>query len=333
MNNEKKEKDCIIKVKHLSVTFGKGERANAAVQDVTFRVMEGEILGIVGESGSGKSVSSLSIMQLLPDVAKITGGEIIFNGEELLDKTEAEMRKIRGNKISMIFQEPMTSFNPVFTIGKQICEAIMLHQKKSKKEAEELAIELLHEVGISFPEKRFHEYPHQMSGGMLQRAMIAMALSCDPDLLIADEPTTALDVTTQAQILDLLKRLQKERNMSIIMITHDLGVVSEVAKYVVVMYKGRIVEEAQANDLFEKPMHPYTAGLLKSIPHRGDKSRLYMIPPGPGDVKQGCRFYPRCECAMERCKVEEPPLAAINDGTRHVRCWLHLTGEEREDDD
>jgi len=324
--------DKILKVKHLSVVFGQGKRENPAVQDVTFQVNQGEILGIVGESGSGKSVSSLSVMRLLASSGRVAGGEILFHGESLLDKTEVEMTRIRGNKISMIFQEPMTSFNPVYTVGSQIVESIMWHQKKTKKEAEAMTIDLLHEVGISFPEKRIHEYPHQMSGGMLQRAMIAMALSCDPELLIADEPTTALDVTTQAQILDLLRRLQKERNMSIVMITHDLGVVAEVAKYVVVMYKGRIVEEAPVAQLFEKPLHPYTAGLLRSIPHRGDNSRLYMIPQSKGEAAEGCRFCPRCEYAMERCSREEPVLAKV-EGGRHVRCWLHLKGGEVEDDE
>lgn len=329
---EEKKKDCILKVKHLSVTFGKEKRENHAVEDVSFRVNEGEILGIVGESGSGKSVSSLSIMRLLASTGRITGGEILFRGESITKKSEDEMTRIRGNRISMIFQEPMTSFNPVYTIGSQIVEAIMWHRKKSKKEAEKMAVELLREVGISFPEKRIHEYPHQMSGGMLQRAMIAMALSCDPELLIADEPTTALDVTTQAQILDLLRKLQKERSMSIIMITHDLGVVAEIAKYVVVMYKGRIVEEAQVTDLFQKPLHPYTTGLLRSIPKRGDPNRLYMIPQSRGEVKQGCRFCPRCEWAMERCSQEEPLLAEV-EGGRHVRCWLRLKGGEVEDDE
>lgn len=329
---EENKKNCILKVKHLSVSFGTGKRENCAVQDVTFQVNEGEILGIVGESGSGKSVSSLSVMRLLASTGRITGGEITFHGEKILKKTENEMTKIRGNKISMIFQEPMTSFNPVYTVGAQIVEAIMWHRKKNKKVAIQMTVNLLQEVGISFPEKRIYEYPHQMSGGMLQRAMIAMALSCNPELLIADEPTTALDVTTQAQILELLQRLQKERNMSIIMITHDLGVIAEAAKYVVVMYKGRIVEEAQAVDLFKYPLHPYTAGLLRSIPHPGNQNRLYMIPQGKGDVKEGCRFCPRCEAAMERCFKVEPPLAEV-EGGRHVRCWLHLKGGEAEYDE
>jgi oligopeptide/dipeptide ABC transporter ATP-binding protein len=319
------KKENLIEVNHLSVTFYNGKDENHAVQDVTFKIKKGEVLGIVGESGSGKSVSAMSIMQLIPyPPGKITGGEIIFKGENLLDKTEEEMMKIRGNQISVIFQEPMTSFNPLYTIGSQIEEAIMLHQKKSKKEAEQMAIELLHEVGISFPEKRVKEYPHQMSGGMLQRAMIAMALSCNPQLLIADEPTTALDVTIQAQILDLIRRLQVERDMSIMMITHDLGVIAEVAKYVVVMYAGRVVEEAPVETLFAKPLHPYTEGLMKSIPKIGDHEKLYMIPfkSGANKIKQGCRFCPRCEYAMEKCSRVEPELEELGNG-RKVRCWLH----------
>ncbi|MCI9638793.1 ABC transporter ATP-binding protein [Anaerovoracaceae bacterium 41-7] len=318
--------DNLIEVNHLSVTFYNGKDENHAVQDVTFRIKKGEVLGIVGESGSGKSVSAMSIMQLIPyPPGKITGGEIIFKGENLLDKTEEEMMKIRGNQISVIFQEPMTSFNPLYTIGSQIEEAIVLHQKKSRKEAEQMAIDLLREVGISFPEKRVKEYPHQMSGGMLQRAMIAMALSCNPQLLIADEPTTALDVTIQAQILDLIRKLQSEREMSIMMITHDLGVIAEVAKYVVVMYAGRVVEEATVESLFEKPLHPYTKGLMKSIPKIGNHEKLYMIPfkSGANKIKTGCRFCPRCEYAMDICSEKEPELFEIDNG-RKIRCWLHI---------
>ena len=318
--------DNLIEVNHLSVTFYNGKDENHAVQDVTFRIKKGEVLGIVGESGSGKSVSAMSIMQLIPyPPGKITGGEIIFKGENLLDKTEEEMMKIRGNQISVIFQEPMTSFNPLYTIGSQIEEAIVLHQKKSRKEAEQMAIDLLREVGISFPEKRVKEYPHQMSGGMLQRAMIAMALSCNPQLLIADEPTTALDVTIQAQILDLIRKLQSEREMSIMMITHDLGVIAEVAKYVVVMYAGRVVEEETVESLFEKPLHPYTKGLMKSIPKIGNHEKLYMIPfkSGANKIKTGCRFCPRCEYAMDICSEKEPELFEIDNG-RKIRCWLHI---------
>lgn len=323
------KKENLIEVNHLSVTFYNGKNENPAVQDVTFKIKKGEVLGVVGESGSGKSVSAMSIMQLIPyPPGKITGGEIIFKGENLLEKTEEEMMRIRGNQISVIFQEPMTSFNPLYTIGSQIVEAIILHQKKTKKEAEKMAVELLHEVGISSPEKRANEYPHQMSGGMLQRAMIAMALSCNPQLLIADEPTTALDVTIQAQILDLIRKLQLERGMSIMMITHDLGVIAEVAKYVVVMYAGRVVEEATVEKLFQKPLHPYTEGLMKSIPQIGNHEKLYMIPfkSGANKIKNGCRFYPRCQYAMSICKEKEPELAEVSEG-RKVRCWLHEKGK------
>lgn len=324
------KKENLIEVNHLSVTFYNGKDENPAVQDVTFKIKKGEVLGIVGESGSGKSVSAMSIMQLIPyPPGKITGGEIIFKGENLLEKSEEEMMKIRGNQISVIFQEPMTSFNPLYTIGSQIEEAIVLHQKKTKKEAEQMAVDLLREVGISFPEKRVKEYPHQMSGGMLQRAMIAMALSCNPQLLIADEPTTALDVTIQAQILDLIRKLQSEREMSIMMITHDLGVIAEVAKYVVVMYAGRVVEEAAVENLFANPLHPYTEGLMKSIPKIGNHEKLYMIPfkSGANKIRSGCRFCPRCEYAMDICKEKEPALEEVGDG-RKVRCWLHIREKE-----
>lgn len=316
-------KKDLIDVKHLSVTFYNGMEETQAVEDVTFKIKEGEILGVVGESGSGKTVSAMSIMRLIPfPPGKITGGDILYRGEDILKKSEKEMRKIRGNKISMIFQEPMTSFDPLFTIGYQIEEAIMLHQHKTRNEAYKMSIELLHEVGIAFPEKRVNEYPHQMSGGMLQRAMIAMALSCNPELLIADEPTTALDVTIQAQILDLIRRLQFERGMSILMITHDLGVIAETAKYVIVMYAGRVVEEAKAEALFENPLHPYTDGLMKSIPKIGNYEKLYMIPykSGANKIKQGCRFSTRCEYAFERCALEEPDLVDIGD-SRKIRCW------------
>ena len=286
------------------------------------------MLGVVGESGSGKSVTAMSTLRIIPS-ARITSGEILFNGENLLGKSEQEMTTIRGNKISMIFQEPMTSLNPVYNIGSQIVEAIRLHQQKTKKEATALAIKLLKEVGIPLPEKRMKEYPHQMSGGMLQRVMIAMALSCNPELLIADEPTTALDVTIQAQILDLLKKIKDERQMAIMIISHDFGVISEMAKYVAVMYMGKVVEEAPVESILERPLHPYTEGLLRSIPKIGDRSRLYMIPSSStlGKVRKGCRFYPRCEYAFEKCKEEEPPLTICNDG-RKVRCWLRINGSE-----
>ncbi|MDL2293316.1 ABC transporter ATP-binding protein [Ruminococcaceae bacterium OttesenSCG-928-D13] len=321
--------EALLDIKNLSVQFFTRKNDGPAVADVTFRINRGEVLGVVGESGSGKSVSALSVMRLIQEPGRITGGQITFDGESLLDKSEDEMTKIRGNKISMIFQEPMTSFNPVYTIGGQIMEAIILHQNKTKTEARELAISLMREVGIASPEKRMDDYPHQMSGGMLQRCMIAMALSCNPELLIADEPTTALDVTIQAQILDLIRKLQIERNTAIMMITHDLGVIAELAKYVVVMYLGRVVEEAPVRELFKKPLHPYTEGLMRSLPVIGQNTgKLYMIPASnvePRDIK-GCRFCPRCAYAFDRCKTEEPPLARMGDG-RSVRCWLRLDEE------
>lgn len=319
-------KENILEVNNLSVTFRNGKDVTYAVQDVTFNVRKGEILGIVGESGSGKSVTAMSIMQLVDcPPGRIDTGTIVYNGENLLEKSEVDMVSIRGNEIAMIFQEPMTSFNPLFTIGYQIEEAIMLHQNKSKKEAKKLAVQLLSEVGIPSSEKRAEEYPHQMSGGMIQRAMIAMALSCNPKLLIADEPTTALDVTIQAQILDLIKRLQQERGMAIMLITHDLGVVAEVAESVIVMYAGRIVEEADVNILFEKPLHPYTIGLINSIPRIGKRTRLPMIPlkGNANEMREGCRFQPRCAYATEICLEKEPPLQEKANG-RKVRCWISI---------
>lgn len=317
-----KKEESLLKVENLSVDFGTGSKKIRAINKVTFRVQQGEILGIVGESGSGKSVSSLAVMRLIAPPGHITEGSICFQGENLIDKTEDEMTAIRGNKISMIFQEPMTSFNPVYTVGSQIIETIMRHQNKNRWEAEELAIDLMKEVGISNAERRIKEYPHQMSGGMLQRCMIAMALSCNPELLIADEPTTALDVTTQAQIIDLLKKLQKERGMSIMMITHDLGVIAEMAKYVIVMYRGRIVEESKVEKIYNDPLHPYTEGLLKSIPKSGQETRLYMIPQCNEIVTKGCRFYPRCPNCFDKCREEEPDLFTIADG-RKVKCWIY----------
>ena len=318
----------LLEIRDLAVQFYSGKKAVHAVDGVSYHVDRGEVLGVVGESGSGKSVTAMTVMRLLPS-AKVTNGEVLFKGENLLQKNESAMTHIRGNQVSMIFQEPMTSLNPVYTIGSQIVEAIRLHQKKNRQEARKMAIHLLKEVGIAFPEKRIHEYPHQMSGGMLQRAMIAMALSCNPELLIADEPTTALDVTIQAQILDLIQRLKEERDMSIIMITHDLGVVAEVAKRVAVMYMGQIVEEATVHDIFREPLHPYTQGLLRSIPKLGNYERLYMIPNrgAMGQKPAGCRFCPRCEYAMGRCAEEEPRLTPLEDG-RKVRCWLWQPNQE-----
>jgi len=279
----------------------------------------------VGESGCGKSVTALSIMRLIPSPpGKIVDGRIIFDGKNLLELSESEMRRIRGNRISMVFQEPMTSLNPVFTIGNQIAEAVMLHQHVDKKAALERTIEMLAKVGIPDPESRVHEYPHQMSGGMRQRVMIAMALVCNPDLLIADEPTTALDVTIQAQILDLLTELQREFGMSILLITHDLGVVAEMADYVAATYAGKIVERAEVHELFENPLHPYTQGLFRSRPRLGaTKGKLSVIPgmvPNPTEFPKGCRFAPRCPLADEKMKDEEPPLEEKRPG-HLVACW------------
>jgi peptide/nickel transport system ATP-binding protein len=302
-----------------------------AVNNISYQVDQGEILAIVGESGSGKSVSSLSIMGLIRSPGEIAAGEIIYNGQDLLKLSQKEMQKIRGDKISMIFQEPMTSLNPVYRVGDQITESVLTHMKISKEEAKKRAIKMLEVVGIPSPAERFNDYPHQMSGGMRQRVMIAMALSCDPELLIADEPTTALDVTIQAQILDLLKQMRDKFHMAVLLITHDLGVVSETADRVLVMYCGQVVEEAGVKELFEKPLHPYTLGLLKSIPRLEDESKepLYMIKgmvPNPLHMPSGCPFSDRCERCMERCRKEMPELQEMNG--RKVRCFLYDQKEE-----
>ncbi|MDN5332400.1 MAG: peptide/nickel transport system ATP-binding protein [Tepidanaerobacteraceae bacterium] len=320
------EKGKLLEIKDLTVKFFTEDGTVNAVERASFDIEKEETLGVVGESGCGKSVTALSVMRLLPSPpAKITSGRILFEGEDLLSKSEAEMRRIRGNLISMVFQEPMTSLNPVFTIGHQISEAIVLHQKLSKKEARERAIEMLKMVGIPNPEKRYWEYPHQLSGGMRQRVMIAMALSCSPKLLIADEPTTALDVTIQAQILDLIERLKEKVGMSVLMITHDLGVIAEMAKRVVVMYAGQVVEESPCEDIFENPLHPYTAGLLKSIPKLEEKkSRLHVIEgnvPNPLNFPSGCRFHPRCFEAKKICGEKMPSLVEV-EGNRKVRCFM-----------
>ena len=298
-----------------------------AVDGVTYRIPHGKTLGVVGESGCGKSISALSILRLIPDPGKIVEGQVLFDGNDLSTLSEAEMRAIRGNRISMIFQEPMTSLNPVFTVGNQIAEAIILHEKATRDEARRRTIELLQKVGIPSPEQRIDEYPHQMSGGMRQRIMIAMALACNPALLIADEPTTALDVTTQAQILDLLKELQKEFGMSILMITHDLGVIAETADEVVVMYAGKIVEYAETGELFGNPMHPYSQGLFRSRPKLGmnPEDALAVIPgsvPNPLSFPSGCKFHPRCDQVKENCSTVEPELLEVKPG-HWVSCVLY----------
>ncbi|MEJ2666670.1 MAG: ABC transporter ATP-binding protein [Deinococcales bacterium] len=328
----------LLEVKDLKTYFDTDEGVVKAVDGVSFHIDRGETLGVVGESGSGKSVTSLSVMRLIPTPpGRIASGEMLFEGQDLVTKSEREMRRIRGNDISMIFQEPMTSLNPVYTVGDQIAEAIVLHQGKSNREAMRLAVEMLDLVGIPEPAKRVRNYPHQMSGGMRQRVMIAMALSCGPKLLIADEPTTALDVTIQAQILDLMRKLQSEIGMSILFITHDLGVISEMADRVVVMYAGRAVEEAHVNDIFARPQMPYTLGLMNSIP-RVDRAaehqeRLEAIPgnvPNPLYLPEGCAFHPRCRFAIDACKEAVPSLEDTGGG-HMVRCirWkdLDLTQE------
>lgn len=320
----------LLEVENLKTEFKVKRGTVKAVNNVSFGVEKGEILAIVGESGSGKSVSSLSVMGLIRDPGKVTGGKIMFHGENLVEKTKKEMNKIRGDKISMIFQEPMTSLNPVYKIGDQIMESILIHTDLSKAEARKTAIKMLDLVGIPSPEQRMEDYPHQMSGGMRQRVMIAMALSCNPEVLIADEPTTALDVTIQAQILELIDQLRNKIGMAVLLITHDLGVVAETADRVVVMYCGRIVEQADVKDIFTDPLHPYTKGLLESIPRmEEDRDRLFMIKgvvPDPTKLPKGCSFADRCDNCMEKCKEHMPALVDV-DG-RKVRCFLHSDEEE-----
>ncbi|MCA1032646.1 ABC transporter ATP-binding protein [Bacillus timonensis] len=325
-------KNPVIEVKGLKTSFFTDGGEIPAVDSIDFHIHEGEILGIVGESGCGKSVTSLSIMGLIPKPpGKITGGEILFNGENLVHASEKRMRSIRGNEIAMIFQEPMTSLNPLFTIGSQLIEAIRIHNKVSKREARTKAVDILKLVGLPRAEELIDDYPHQLSGGMRQRVMIAMAMVCDPKVLIADEPTTALDVTIQSQILKLMKQLNEKMNTAIMLITHDLGVVAEVCQRVVVMYAGKIVEEGDVQAIFKNPQHPYTVGLIRSVPDMRDKKeRLYSIPgnvPKPGSIKTGCRFAERCEHAVDRCFVENPELYATNETGHRVRCFLQV-GEE-----
>ncbi len=320
----------LLAVEDLKTVFMTSQGVGRAVDGVSFQLRAGETLGLVGESGCGKTVMALSLLRLVPDPpGEITGGAIHFNGHNLLELSEERMRAIRGNDISMIFQEPMTSLNPVFTIGDQITEAIILHQRLGKREAREQAAEMLQHVGIPDPDTRLDEYPHQLSGGMRQRAMIAMALVCRPKLLIADEPTTALDVTIQAQILDLMRTLQAELGMAILLITHDLGVVAEIADRVAVMYAGKIVEEAPVEVIFAEPKHPYTQGLLHSVPRiakdaTGHRVRLQEIPglvPSIFAIPPGCPFSPRCPHVMERCSRETPPLDPVGPTARSA-CWI-----------
>jgi len=320
---------ALLRVEELRTYFYSEAGVAKAVDGVSFSVEHGDTLGIVGESGCGKSVTALSIMRLVPQPpGRIESGEVLFDGSRVLELTKAEMRRIRGNKISMIFQEPMTSLNPVFRIGDQISEAIRLHQGFSKKEAYNRSVEMLRIVGIPSAEKRVRDYPHQMSGGMRQRVMIAMAISCRPKLMIADEPTTALDVTIQAQILDIMQKLKEETGTSILLITHNMGVIAETAQKIIIMYAGKLMERATVEDLFENPCHPYTESLLRSIPRLdqlGEKKKLHVIPgivPSLLNVPEGCKFNDRCEKSFSRCAKEEPPLFEVASG-HTCRCWLH----------
>ncbi|WP_010271575.1 ABC transporter ATP-binding protein [Paenibacillus senegalensis] len=317
----------LIEISNLSTHFHTAAGAVKAVDGISFRIHHGETVCIVGESGCGKSITAMSIMGLVEGPhGQVVDGQILFDDRDLLRISKEEMRRIRGNEISIIFQEPMSSLNPVLTIGKQIMEPLMLHQRLSKKQARARALELIELVGIPRAEQIAESYPHQLSGGMLQRIMIAIAISCRPKLLIADEPTTALDVTIQAQVLDTLRRSKEQSNMSIMLITHDLGVVAEMADYVIVMYAGKIVEQGDVVELFENPKHPYTQGLLKSKPVIGQrKEQLYSIPgqvPNPLELSASCYFHDRCESCMEICRSQQPQLKTVRAGNQ-VACWLY----------
>ena len=321
----------VLDVSHLTTSFHSKSGSVTAVDDVSFQLMPGQTLGIVGESGCGKSVTSLSIMQLLPKkFGRIEAGSSIkLAGDELIGKSRRQMCQIRGKEIAMIFQHSLTSLNPVMTIGRQMSETFLIHEQISREEALKRSLEMLRKVGIPAPEERIKEYPHQLSGGMRQRVLIAMALSCRPEVLIADEPTTALDVTIQAQILELMKELKRTTNTSIILITHDMGVVAEMADYIMVMYAGKVMEQSDAPSLFREPLHPYTQGLLASIPRLDtDVEELYSIPgsvPSLSEMPTGCRFCDRCEKATERCRREAPELYTVGQGK--VRCFLYEGGE------
>ena len=327
--------EYLLEVRDLRTAFHTRRGTARAVDGISVAVRRGQTLAIVGESGCGKSVTALSILRLVSPPGRIDGGAIVFEGRDLLGLSERAMRQVRGARISMVFQEPMTSLNPVFTIGDQIIEAVLLHQAVTPEEARERAAAMLRSVGISDPERRLDDYPHQLSGGMKQRAMIAMALVCRPALLLADEPTTALDVTIQAQILDLIRGLQKELGMAVLLITHDLGVVAEVADHVAVMYAGRIVEQAAVVDLFDRTLHPYTVALFESLPAVHAGSRLRAIPgqvPSAFDYPQGCRFCERCSRAVERCRQSYPPLEEKAPG-HWAACWqVPAGGQDRAPD-
>jgi len=324
-------KTPLLQIKNLKVSFFVRKGVAKAVDGVSLVANERETVGIVGESGSGKSITALSIIRLISPPGRIVGGEILLKDQDILKISLKHMLNIRGNEVSMIFQEPMTSLNPVFNIGRQVSEAIMIHQKLNKKDSLNKSIDMLKRVGIPSPEKRIYDYPHQLSGGMRQRVMIAMALSCEPSLLIADEPTTALDVTIQAQILDLIRKMKEDRGTSVILITHDLGVVAEMAQRVLVMYAGKIVEEADVRTLFKRPLHPYTQGLLVSIPYlqtEGGVSKRTKLQEIPGIVPRllnlppGCKFHPRCSLKIEKCTREDPALKPV-EKDHLVRCWLN----------
>ena len=325
------ENEYLVNIEHERLSFFTPVGEVKALSDVSITLKEGEVLGIVGESGSGKSVTAYSLMGLTAHPGKIIGGDIHFNGHDVIAMSEKEMCKMRGNEVSIIFQDPMTSLNPVFTIGNQIMEAIMLHTGKTKAEAKQRAIELLELVGINEPEKRLKQYPHEHSGGMRQRVMIAMALACEPKLLIADEPTTALDVTIQAQILELIMELKEKLGMAIIMITHDLGVVASICDNIAVMYAGKIIEYGTTDEIFYEPKHMYTKGLIRSIPRidAKEKERLVPIEGTPVDLLNpppGCPFAPRCEACMQICLREMPPVTKLSE-THHTQCWLNQKEE------
>ncbi len=322
-------KEPLLSIEGLVTTFRMRSGSGNAVQDVTLEIGRGETVGLVGESGCGKSMTAMSVMGLLPDTAKITAGKISLSGEDLTKFTRKQMLRITGDRISMIFQEPMTSLNPVKTVGHQVREAILLHQKLSRAEAKARVIDIFQKVGIPEPERRYGQYPHQLSGGLRQRVMIGMAMVCSPDLLIADEPTTALDVTIEAQILRLMQALQRDQGTSILMITHNLGVVAEICDRVYVMYAGQVVEQADVHQLFKHPAHPYTEGLLMSLPRiRNNRERLTSIRgmvPSLSSMPSGCRFSPRCDKACDRCRAEAPKLTDLGNG-HFARCFLFEKG-------
>ena len=317
----------VLEVNDLHTSFFTDSGEVKAVNGINFKLEPGKTLGIVGESGSGKSVTAYSIMQILAQAGRITSGEVLYKGEDITKYSEKEMQKFRGSKCSIIFQDPMTSLNPVFTVGYQLEEAIMLHTNKNRAQARERAIELLKLVGVNDPEKRIHQYPHEHSGGMRQRDMIAMALACEPDILIADEPTTALDVTIQAQILELMQKLQKELGMAIIMVTHDLGVIASMCDEIMVMYGGRVCERGTADDIFYSPAHEYTKGLLRSIPRKENMNKK-LVPIGGTPINllnmpAGCAFCPRCDEAMKICLTEAPEEIRVGD-THLASCWMNV---------